>query len=84
MLKELKQRLRSETPLWFKRIRKVSLSLSGTAIALLTLSATVNSFVLPAILQTACTWVVIAGTSMGVVSSTAKKDVKNDDNEKDV
>jgi len=80
MLKELKERYHAETPVWFKKIRRASLALSGLGVSLLTLSATVNSFVLPDFLHTLCTWFVIAGTSVAAVSTTAKKDP----NEKDI
>ena len=72
MLPELKQRFRSETPIWFKRIRRVSITLSAVGIALMGLSATVNSFVLPGFVHTLCTWFIIAGTTAAAVSTTAK------------
>lgn len=71
---ELKERLKAKTPRWFRRIRKVSLWLSTTAMGLLAAGATLPGFTLPEIVNAVCSWLVVAGITAGLVSSTARTD----------
>jgi hypothetical protein len=74
MLTELKTRLKSETPDWFKKARKIGIYMSSIAIALLGASAITPGFVLPHVLETPCQWLAVCGISIAAVSTTAKKD----------
>lgn len=74
MNSELIARLKAETPLWFKKIRKFSAGVVTLAITLIGLSTNVPGFALPALAQTICTYVIIAGVTAGLVSTTAKVD----------
>lgn len=68
----LYERWRSETPLWFKRIRRVSITIGAIAAALLAANG-VAGFVLPEILNAPCQWIVVAGITGATISTTAKK-----------
>lgn len=72
--KELKERLKSKTPVWFKKIRKISLWLSTTAMALLAAGVTIPGFHLPEGVDIVCSWIIVGGITAGVVSTTAKTD----------
>lgn len=71
---ELKERLNKPTPKWFKRIRNWGIWLSTMATTLLATGATLPGFTLPDIVNTICSWLVVAGVTAGLVSSTAKTD----------
>lgn len=71
---ELKDRLKSATPIWFKKIRKGGMYLSAIALALLAASTSVQGFVLPSVLNTFCQWVAVGGIVASAVSTTAKED----------
>lgn len=74
MLEEFKQRWLSRTPIWFKKIRRISLWLSTTAMAILAAGVTLPGFTLPEIVKTICSWIVVGGITAGLVSTTAKTD----------
>jgi hypothetical protein len=74
MENELIARIKSETPVWFKRIRKISVRVSAICVSLLGASIAIPGFVLPATVSTACTYIVVAGITAGCVSTTAKVD----------
>ena len=76
-LSEFKNRWTSETPIWFRTIRRLSIKLVGTATALLGASMYVPNFSLPPIIQSACTYIIVAGVTAGVISNTAKSDKPN-------
>jgi hypothetical protein len=68
----LYERWKSETPIWFKRIRRVSITLAAVAAALLAANG-VAGFVLPEILNAPCQWIMVAGITGGTIATTAKK-----------
>lgn len=68
----LVQRLKAETPIWFKRIRRVGLTLAAIATALLAANG-VGGFVLPQILNAPCQWLAVFGFTSAAISSTAKQ-----------
>lgn len=70
---ELMARLQSETPIWFKAIRKVAKRLLATSVALLGAEAIIHSFVLPVLIKTICIDVIIASIVAIFLSSTACK-----------
>jgi len=71
-MKELYQRFKADTPLWFKRIRRVGLAMVAISSALLAANGNLG-FILPVILSTACQWITVAGITAAAVSTTAKK-----------
>ena len=72
MMQELKERVKSPTPKWFKKIRKIRLWLSGVAVAMVAAGATLPGFHLPEIVDTICSWIIVGGITAGLVSTTAK------------
>lgn len=74
MATELQQRVHAATPKWFKRIRKIGLIVSAVAGALITAGATMPGFVLPAVVNTICQWITVAGITASTVATTAKED----------
>jgi len=68
----LYQRVKSETPNWFKVIRKISIAATVIAGALLAANG-VAGFVLPEILNAPCQWIMVAGITGGAIATTAKK-----------
>jgi len=68
----LYERLKAETPQWFKVIRTVSITVAAIAAALLAANG-VGGFVLPEVLNAPCQWITVAGITGGVISTTAKK-----------
>lgn len=71
-MKQLIERLKSETPDWFKKIINLSLGLAVAGGALLTAPSVVNGFVLPHKLEVFAQWCVVAGIVAGAVAKTAK------------
>lgn len=69
---ELKQRLKEPTPRWFKRIRSWGVWMSTMATTLLAAGATLPGFTLPEVIGSVCSWMVVAGITAGLVSTTAK------------
>lgn len=68
----LYERLKAETPDWFRRIGHVGIALSTIAGALLAANG-IGGFVLPEILNAPCQWITVAGITMAAISKTAKK-----------
>jgi hypothetical protein len=68
----LYERYRAETPLWFKQIRRVGITLGAIAAALLAANGSVG-FVLPEILNAPCQWITVAGITSAAIATTAKK-----------
>lgn len=71
---ELKERLSAQTPVWFKKIRKVAIRLTALATALLAAGVTIPGFTLPEIVNLICSWVIVGGICAGLTASTAKTD----------
>lgn len=68
----LYERLKAETPDWFRWIRKISITVAAVAVALLAANG-VSGFELPQILYAPCQWITVAGITAATISSTAKK-----------
>lgn len=68
---ELKDRIQSQTPGWFKRIITAGLCLSAAGTAILTAPAVIHGFVLSATINTAAQWMIVAGLVASAVSKTA-------------
>ena len=68
----LYQRLKAETPDWFRWIARVGITLSTIAGALLAANG-IGGFELPAILVPPCQWITVAGITSAAISKTAKK-----------
>lgn len=73
-MKELRQRIKSATPRWFRRVRKGGIYISSIGLALLAANVTVPGFELPSILIIPCQWAAVAGITASAVSTTAKED----------
>jgi len=71
---EIIRRLKAPTPTWFKKIRRIGLTCVAVATALMTLNASVPSFVLPSFIMKVCTWMLISGTTATVIAQTATND----------
>ncbi len=65
-------RLKAETPIWFKGIINLSITLAVAGGALLTAPSVVNGFVLPHKLELLSQWLVVAGVVATAVAKTAK------------
>lgn len=65
------ERIKSDTPLFFIKVRTVALSLAGIATTLIGVHTQVPDFVLPDLLQTICKYAIVAGIVAAGVSSTA-------------
>lgn len=65
-------RFHSVTPTWFRKIRNLSIHVTGLAVSLIGASAVIPGFILPDAIQKICTYLVVAGISAGMVSTTAK------------
>jgi len=76
MFQKLKDRWNSETPIVYKKIRNISVSLSGSATALLAVSSTAN-IIVPVILIKAASWVIIVGA---VTAGYSQLQTKKEDN----
>jgi len=71
VITELKCRLKSQTPVWFKMIRRAAVKVTSTCIALLGASLIIPGFALPEIITRVCTYIIVAGITAGLVSTTA-------------
>lgn len=68
----LYQRIKADTPEWFKKARTIGATVSAVALALLAANH-VGGFELPDVLEDPCQWLAVAGITMATISSTAKK-----------
>lgn len=64
------KRLQGETPLFFKRVIALSVTLAAVGGALIGAEAAVTAFVLPPFLHTLSQWFIVAGLVGGAVSKT--------------
>lgn len=69
----LKTRLKSKTPIWFKRIIKISITVAAAGVALLGAEAAIPGFNLPEQIKHVAQWMVVAGLVGAAVSKTAKQ-----------
>lgn len=65
-------RVKAETPIWFKGIINLSITLAVAGGALLTAPSVVNGFVLPHKIELIAQWLVVAGVVATAVAKTAK------------
>lgn len=70
----LKERLKGPTPDFFKRIIKIALTIAAAGGAVLTADATIPGFHVPAVLNTASQYMVLAGVVAAAISKTTKQD----------
>lgn len=72
-MSELKDRLKSPTPNWFKRIIRVGLILASAGAALLISPSMITDFVLPLKVKMAAQWMVVTGLVAAAVAKTARE-----------
>lgn len=72
-LKETKKRIKQESPEYFKRLRKIGLTVSGIAISILAAKSFISGFIMPPLLDGICSMIVVFGITTGLISTTAKK-----------
>ncbi len=72
MAKELNlwKRLQAETPLFFKRVIAVSVTLAAVGGAVLAAPTMIDGFVLDPSIVKYCQWAMVAGIAAGVVGKT--------------
>jgi hypothetical protein len=70
---KLKDRLTSETPNFFKKVRTIGIILAAAGAAIIGLPATLPAIVLPAVLVNVAGYLVAAGTVATAVSQTVVK-----------
>lgn len=71
---EFIERIKTATPVWFKRIIKLGIVLASAGTALLAADTTIPNFQLPAILFEAAQWMIVGGLVASAVAKTAKQD----------
>ena len=72
MANDLKTRLSSDTPKWFKSIIRICASLAAVGIGLLTVESKVPGFEMPAVIETMAQWFIVAGIVGGIIAKTAQ------------
>ena len=76
---EIRDRIKAETPKWFKRIIKIGLLLASAGLAIKITAGTLDGFTLNALGNTACNYMIIAGAVAAAVAKTAKENCDDDD-----
>lgn len=71
MISELLERLSSETPKWFRKIRAFALAISGMATAVKLAIPTIDGLVIPDRLSDILNYCIVAGIAASAVSTTA-------------
>ena len=71
---ELNSRLKAKTPIWFKRIIRLALTMSASGTALLTAGSAIPKFHLSSWVEQAAQMMVVAGLVAAAISKTAKED----------
>lgn len=72
-LRETKERIKADTPAYFKKLKKFGLWLSGVAVSILAAKSFISGFIMPPILDGICSVIVVFGITTGLISTTAKK-----------
>lgn len=70
---ELGQRIKADTPDWFKKIRRIGIIAAAAAAALLAANGNAG-FALPEMIHGLCNWITVVGITSASVATTAKKD----------
>lgn len=73
-MNQLFERIKAQTPGWFKSVIRLSIVLAAAGGALLTVNSTVPGFKLPADIEKLAQWMVVAGVVAAAVAKTAKED----------
>lgn len=75
---EIKDRIQSPTPKWFKRIIRLGFYSTAIGTALLSANAFIPGFTLPAKMETIAQWMCVGGLVAAAVSKTAKETSSDD------
>lgn len=70
MIKETIERVKSETPDYFKKVRTIAIGLVTAATVIIGISTQVF---IPENIITVCTYVIAIGSTMGITAQTTKK-----------
>lgn len=71
--RETIKRIKSETPEYFRKIKKISIWITTTATGLVGAKILIPGFILPSKIEIVCSYVIVAGIIAGLISTTAKK-----------
>ncbi|MDE3185274.1 MAG: hypothetical protein KGM16_17820 [Bacteroidota bacterium] len=74
-MKEVIARIKAETPIFFKNVIAVAITLASAGTALLAAEHLVPNFKLPPLAYTASQWMIVGGIVAAFVAKTAKVDV---------
>lgn len=71
MLQELKDRWKSESPVFFKKVTAIAISIGSSATAVWLANSTMN-LQLPEVLMSVCKYAIAASAAMGLTSKLTK------------
>ncbi len=74
MQNQIRERIKSKTPPWFKKIMRICIALAAVGVALLTSETQVPGFELPPFIEKLAQWFTVAGIVGAAIAKTAKSD----------